>query len=66
MTPKQRAVIERARLIPARFIEIERTSRFTACRNMQKQMSPMELARMIRSREAAHIRKVREENDTTQ
>jgi hypothetical protein len=36
MTPKQLAVIERARRTPARIVEIERTRRGTAYRNMLK------------------------------
>jgi hypothetical protein len=34
LTPKQLAVIERARRTPARIVEIERTRRGTAYRNM--------------------------------
>jgi hypothetical protein len=36
MTPKQLAIIERARRTPARIVEIERTRRGTAYRNMLK------------------------------
>jgi hypothetical protein len=39
MTPKQLAVIERARRTPARIVEIERTRRGTAYRNMMKRYS---------------------------
>ena len=39
MTPKQLAVIERARHSPTRIVEIERTRRGTAYRNVMKRRS---------------------------
>ena len=39
MTPPQLAIIERARRTPARIVEIERTRRGTAYRNMLKRYS---------------------------
>jgi hypothetical protein len=39
MTPKQLAIIERAKRTPARIVEIERTRRGTAYRNMLKRYS---------------------------
>jgi hypothetical protein len=39
MTPKQLAVIERARHSPTRIVEIERTRRGTAYRNVMKRYS---------------------------
>ena len=39
MTPKQLAVIERARHSPTRIVEIERTRRGTAYRNVMKRCS---------------------------
>jgi hypothetical protein len=39
MTPQQLAIIERARRTPVRIVEIERTRRGTAYRNMLKRYS---------------------------
>ena len=39
MTPKQLAIIQRARRTPARIVKIERTRRGTAYRNMLKRYS---------------------------
>jgi hypothetical protein len=56
MTPRQQAVIDRASQQRARFVDIERTTRFTSHRNTMKALSQAASARVSALLEAEQQR----------